>query len=52
MLQLKIIDLKTQQVFVRISDEVELYKAEWDVLARLYKVRPNANFSVLAFKEL
>ena len=52
MWQIKVIDLKTQMVFTRVSDEVELYKAEWDVLQRLYKVRPSGNFSVLSFKEL
>lgn len=52
MWQIKLIDLKTQQVFVRISDEPTLHKAEWDTLARLYKFRPHGKFSVLAFKEL
>jgi len=52
MYSVKVLDVKTKQVFMRISDERKLYKAEWDVLARLRLVRPQGDFIVIDSKIL
>lgn len=52
MWQVKVIDLNSKQSFTRVSDESTLYKAEWDVLAKLYLLRPNASFIVTDIQPL
>ena len=52
MYSIKVLDVNTKQVFIRISDERKLYEAEWDVLARLQFVRPKGDFVVVDSKIL
>lgn len=52
MWQVTVVDLDSKQTFVRVSDEKTMYKAEWDVLAKLYLFRSQASFIVTDIQPL